>query len=135
MAKPNFSLLWTAYPSDRSPCDQGWANQCAIRLSVALEGAGAKLAGYTEPRCKHGHARGAESLAQYLVKHYGMPVIKKNAGDARVAVANKTGIVFFKDIAGFRGGIGDHIDLWKNDVTKTGEYFGSCKQTWFWSLK
>ncbi len=132
MAKPRFDSLWNAYPEEHDPCNQGWANQCAIRMSIALTGAGFALTGYTEPRCKHGHARGAESLAQYLVSRLGRPVIKTKDGEA--AVDGKSGIIFFKDLAGFRGGNGDHIDLWRNGETKTGAYFSSCKQVWFWEL-
>ena len=50
-------------------------------------------------------------------------------------VSQKTGIVFFKNIVGFRGGEGDHIDLWNKDRTKTGEYSSSSSQTWFWELE
>jgi hypothetical protein len=134
MAKPNFSMLWSSYPTDRSPCDQAYQNQCAIRLSIALAGGGMRLTGYKEPQCKHGHARGAESLAQYLTKQWGRPIIKVGEAAARSAISMKTGVVFFKDISGFRGGVGDHIDLWNFDKTKTGEYFDIAKQTWFWQL-
>ena len=64
----------------------------------------------------------------------GRPKISKTASATRIAVGGKTGLLFFKDITGFRGGVGDHFDLWNNGATKTGEYIDSCKQTWFWEV-
>jgi hypothetical protein len=129
---PQFTLLWLNYPKENHPCDQGWENQCAIRMSVSLIDSGFELTHYTEPQCKHGHARGAESLASYLWKEVGRPKIATTPDQGRKNVAGKTGLVFFKDLAGFRGGIGDHFDLWNAGLTKTGEYFDAAKQTWFW---
>ena len=131
---PRFNLLLDSYPSENAPCDQGWDNQCAIRVSVALVDAGFKLTNYTDPLCKHGHARGAESLANYLWKQIGPPKILKDAAKAKAHTKSKTGIVFFRNITGFRGGLGDHIDLWNQSATITGEYFDVSAETWFWSI-
>lgn len=131
---PKFVLLWTSYPTEQSPCDQAWENQCAIRVSLCLVTAGFPLTNYTEPKCNHGHARGAESLANYLWKQLGPPKIATTAAQGRKNVAGKKGLVFFKDIAGFRNGRGDHFDLWNGTLTKTGEYFDFCKQSWFWEV-
>jgi len=131
---PTFLSLWSSYPTEQHPCNQGWENQCAIRMSVCLINAGFHLTQYIEPKCKHGHARGAESLANYLWKQVGRPKISKTANESRATVNGKTGLLFFKDITGFRGGRGDHFDLWNNGETKTGEYIDSCKQTWFWEV-
>jgi len=128
-----FSELVSNYPSDRSPCSGPWNNQCAIRTSIALEGAGFSFSDYRDPQCAHGHARGAESLANHLWHKLGAPRIYKTG--AKAALASKQGIVLFKDIAGFRNGIGDHIDLWRaSQGTMTGEYFSYCKQVWFFSI-
>lgn len=62
MAKPAFINLWNNYPTESSPCDGGWANQCSIRLSIALNAEQAIKINkntYSEPKCSHGHARGA----------------------------------------------------------------------------
>lgn len=127
----SFDDLNANYPTTGKPCDGPWANQCAIRMSIALAKSGFDLSKYTDPTCAHGHARGAESLANYLWRKLGRPQILKTA----TAAAIKTrGIIFFKDIAGFRGGIGDHIDLWNGAKTRTGAYFGKCKQVWFFRL-
>ena len=132
---PQFVLLWASYPNELHPCDQGWTHQCAIRMSVCLTDAGFKLTHYTDPRCKHGHARGAEGLANYLWTQVGPPRIAKTAEQARRNVASKTGLIFFKDILGFRDGEGDHFDLWNDGLTKTGEYLDSSKQIWFWQAR
>jgi hypothetical protein len=129
---PHFVLLWIAYPTVNHPCDGPWDNQCAIRLSLCLINAGFPLTNYTEPVCSHGHARGAESLANYLYNQVGRPKIAKTPTQGQSNVSGKNGVVFFKDITGFRGGRGDHIDVWMNGLTKTGDYFDSSKETWFW---
>ena len=137
---PFFQSMWNSYPSERLPCgDQNrngelsWKNQCSIRVSLALIGAGFPLIEYSDPKCSHGQARGAESLANYLWRQVGRPQIAKNASDARKMVSQgMPGIVFFRNLDGFRGGEGDHIDLWNCVTTKTGQYFESCREVWFW---
>lgn len=147
MAKPSFINLWNAYPlytTDDPVCDGPWANQCAIRVSVALCGERTLTVNsstYTEPRCAHGHARGAESLANWLWKkqHLGPPKIFTNGAADRIDLLSKTGIIFFKDFyqqpsdpAGRP--TGDHIDLWNRGKTKSGDYFHAAKAVWFWEL-
>jgi hypothetical protein len=141
MTKPVYQVVENNYPADRFPCDQttqggalAWENQCAIRMSIALVGAGVGLSGYRDPKCKHGHARGAESLANFLWRAWGRPRIFRSAVSARSHVAARQGVIFFKDIEGFRGGRGDHIDIWDGVQTRTGEYFERSTQTWFFEL-
>jgi len=131
---PRFQQLLNGYPEKMAPCDQGWSNQCALRLSVALENAGFKLTSYTDPLCKHGHARGAESLANYLWKQVGPPRISKTAAKGKARTKSKTGIILFKNMSSFRGGRGDHIDLWDMDASMTGQYYDDSEETWFWSI-
>jgi hypothetical protein len=131
---PRFKQLIDSYPQEASPCDQKWDNQCAIRLSICLVDSGFKLVGYTDPKCKHGHARGAESLANYLWIQAGPPFIYKDSGKGKIGTKSKTGVIFFKNITGFRGGLGDHIDLWDKTATMTGEYFNVSKEIWFWNI-
>jgi hypothetical protein len=132
-ALPAFVSMWSSYPLVQMPCNGPWANQCSIRMSIALIGAGFPLTGYTDPTCAHGHARGAESLANFLWRKARRPTIYTSGTAFTAACANQTGISFFKDITGFRGGIGDHIDLWNRGTTKTGSYENDCRQIWFWS--
>jgi hypothetical protein len=139
--KPEFTKLWNSYPGDMHPCDGPWPNQCAIRLSVALNAEGTiriDKTTYPEPRCAHGHARGAESLANFLVKAIGMPSMFKDAKDAKVKLLGKNGIIFFKDCF-IRGGettrSGDHIDVWKLGKARTyDDPNNESAQVWFWAL-
>jgi hypothetical protein len=101
-------------------------------MSIALVGAGFSFDGYGDPLCSHGHARGAESLANHLWRVWGRPRIWSDGAAAKRALSSSQGIVLFKDIRGFRNGQGDHIDLWTGTSTMTGEYFSYCKQVWFY---
>ena len=150
MPKPSFINLWKAYENllvehpDRKPCDGNWANQCAIRLSLALNNERTlqiNSSTYSEPRCAHGHARGAESLANWLWKkrQLGAPKIYSNSAADRTSLTGKTGIIFYKDFYyqptdpdGRPSG--DHIDLWNRGLTLIGDYFHRAKAVWFWEL-
>jgi hypothetical protein len=145
--KPSFINLWNSYPqySPGSPvCDGPWANQCAIRVSIALCGERTlpvNSSTYSEPRCSHGHARGAESLANWLWKkaQIGPPRIYSNSAADRAKLLTKTGIIFYKDFYLQLNDApgqptGDHIDLWDRGQTKSGDYFYEAKAVWFWEL-
>lgn len=150
MAKPSFINLWKAYNDileahpNADPCDGGWDNQCAIRMSIALNGERSiriNKSTYSEPKCAHDHARGAESLANWLWKHHlGRPTILTGSVADRKKLAQKTGIIFFKDCFA-RGGeafeqrSGDHIDVWNRGSTQTYDDRNHLsKQVWFWEL-
>lgn len=154
MAKPSFINLWNAYSRllkehpKGNPCDGPWINQCAIRMSIALNAEltlAVNSSTYSEPRCAHGHARGAESLANWLWKksQIGPPRIFTNTATDRNTLLSKTGIIFFKDFY-FQPGdnlngtpSGDHIDLWNRGITSNnaGDYFFDAQAVWFWELK
>ena len=102
-------------------------------MSMALNKAGFTLELYPGNLCKHGHARAAQGLARYLSRNLFAP-IKYTPSPARNSLLGRSGIVFFRNITGFNGGYGDHIDVWNGSKTKTGEYFGKCQGVWFWSL-
>lgn len=142
MATPAFINLWNSYPTESKPCDGPWSNQCSIRMSVTLNGEQSIKVNketYSEPKCSHGHARGAESLANWLWKHHlGRPKIYKNGASAKLELASMTGIIFFKDCftrAGSTVQTGDHIDLWQKGMTKTySDPDNKSAQVWFWEL-
>lgn len=148
LAKPSFINLWNAYPPKTQPpvCDGPWLNQCAIRMSLALCGERTlpvNSSTYNEPRCAHGHARGAESLANWLWKknQLGPPKIFGNTAAERNTLLTKTGIIFFKDFYYQPGDSderpsGDHIDLWSRGLTGTADsdYCSRAKAVWFWEL-
>ncbi len=142
MAIPAFVNLWNSYPTEANPCDGAWDNQCAIRMSVTLnaeQSIKVNKSTYAEPKCAHEHARGAESLANWLwKKHLGRPTIYTDGAKAKLALNEKTGIIFFKDCftrAGETRAVGDHIDLWNKGKTKTYSDPGNkSAQIWFWEL-
>jgi hypothetical protein len=143
MAKPKFINLWNSYPTEKSPCDGPYNNQCAIRMSVCLNGEGTITVNkktYSEPTCKHGHARGAESLANWLShrNRLGAPKKYHDAKAAKVTISGKKGLIFFKDCFTRDGEItarGDHIDLWDGyDTIGFSDDQNVSKQIWFWEL-
>ena len=138
--KLNFKDLWKNYPtgSVRGTCGQ-YNNQCAIKMSAAINNSGVNIrSGYRYKNvCTAGgstNIRGAETLARHLRRVYRKPLIYLRPHRAKILLKNKKGIIFFKDLAGFRGGIGDHIDLWNGKRTKSGSYFHICSQVWFWPV-
>ncbi|MCF6236905.1 MAG: type VI secretion system amidase effector protein Tae4 [Gammaproteobacteria bacterium] len=142
MAKPAFINLWSSYPKEDSPCDGPWENQCAIRVSLALNSEMTIKINkytYTEPKCSHEHARGAESLANWLWKrHLGRPKIYTKGIEAKRDIQTKQGIIFFKDCftrSGETTRRGDHIDLWFKGITQSYSDPGNkASQVWFWEL-
>jgi hypothetical protein len=140
--KPRFLLLWINYPETGAPCGDGYENQCAIRLSLTLNAEHTLEVNrhtYSEPKCSHGHARGAESLANWLYRKIGRPHIYEDPAAAKTALLSKTGIIFFKDCftrSGETTRRGDHIDLWNKGLFKTYDDPGNLSaQIWFWELQ
>ena len=122
-----FAQLKAAYPSS-SPCDITGPNQCAVKVSTALQGAGASLASFSGACCKKDrphegvkHVLRAQELANWLKKRYlaNWPkAINITGKDWRAKIENKTGIIFFKDYwlrKEEKYPTGDHIDLWDRD--------------------
>ncbi len=142
-AQLTYADLDTHYPNDGTSntriggaCDT-YVNQCAIRMSRALAGAGFPLGGnYTKkygPVCTADnitHARGAKALADSLFKVLGHP--ESLTSDSSAAIDGRKGIVFFhpqKDV------VSTHIDLWDGTGTKGYNPFGSgSAKVWFWPL-
>jgi hypothetical protein len=151
MAKPSFINLWNAYSAllqahpDAQPCDGPWENQCAIRMSMTLNAEftiKVNKSTYSEPKCAHGHARGAESLANWLWKHHlGRPLILGGSAQERAKLRDQKGLIFFKDCFQQSGEspdsrTGDHIDLWDRGRT-IGRYSDPgyrSRAVWFWEL-
>lgn len=131
----DYSKLSACYPGVDQPSKDGYANQCAIRLSLAMQCAGWDFSDYDEPKTSEGWARGAQSLAWYLWRRIGLPRRHRgNDASIRGRLASMRGIIFFRDIRGFRNGTGDHIDLWNGLNTRGAEPFGYCKEVWTWRL-
>lgn len=141
MAQPSAYRLWQAYPfpPDRSPCSDGYTNQCAIRMSIALEKCGVDLARYPGNKCTHGHARGAQGLASYLKRIWGQPTwtYRRNRDRAASLLQAHNGLIFFKNCftrSGESTREGDHIDVWFFGKAQTYEDFTGSDEVWFWKL-
>jgi hypothetical protein len=97
--------IWDAHPYPASPCDRvAFTNQCAIRMSVALAGAGVDLSSFRGARCYPGMGHGgshilrAQELADWIARQhatFGMAGKRKNvtADD----YARKPGLVFVQN--------------------------------------
>lgn len=142
MAKPSAYDLYVAYPfpPDRSPCSDGYTNQCAIRMSIALEKCGVDLSRYPGNTCSHGHARGAQGLANYLKRIWGQPTWKyvRHRDRANDLLQPHRGVIFFKNCftrSGEAGRYGDHIDVWYLGRAQTYQNFTGSDEVWFWRLE
>lgn len=141
MATLEFTKLWDNHPGRAAnPCDTTYfPNQCAIRMGIALQGAGANLGSFRGAVCypslKHGprHVLRAQELANWLKTQtslVGTAATHKNvtSGD----FIGKRGLVFIRD----GWGPTDHIDVWDGTSLKGGtpDYFALGKEVWFWEL-
>lgn len=139
---------WIGYPENIT--DPNFYNTCAVRLSLALLGAG-----YPNPGkwpIKAGKYRGRfietrqRALSAWLVRQLGQPVKFKSGQEAERAIGSQQGIVSFFSIYGDQNPQG-HIaivsrDRWGrylrcgNEIggTATGCYWSS-REVWFWPLK
>ena len=141
VVRPQYALLQRAYEAYRGnsrPCARGVANQCAVRMSIALGRAGFGLEGFT-PRnrvhsgngaCATGgmsHVLAALELANFLKQGLGDPLTirEQTAGGgcahAFVQIRGQTGILYFNNCftrEGSTAQTGDHIDLFNG-----GQYY------------
>jgi hypothetical protein len=139
----DFTKLDSNYPATNDPCDDKppWSNQCAIRMSISLNGEGShpvNASTYTEPKCSHERARGAESLANWLWTNY-RPAFKYTPAKAEGKIKTKQGIVFIKNCFTRTGETeknGDHIDLWDKTKMKTQptDLFLEGEEVWFFTV-
>ena len=176
----NFDAMWKAHPMNWTPPEptpwrnkkdtsnplsaitEGmpvYENQCAVKVSIALEAGGLSLNTFPAKRIekrpverldgkKMRGALAAEELATWLVKALGKPT-PLAADKALASVNDKRGIVFFKDFwtrPNETTAQGDHIDLWNgkhlpgnppgsSTYQATLDYFGRSKSVLFWELK
>ena len=136
-------------PPESHPCHDSKGNvhaalenQCAIRLGLALQGAGVKTESVPGARCWNGHSRKHILRVLDLV-----PWIEKNAttigckkktvhkGVTYSDFAGKKGIAYFQNFYG-RNNQGDHIDLWNGHQIAKGalDYFERSEEVWFWEM-
>jgi Zn-finger nucleic acid-binding protein len=171
MSVIKFQELWDSHPLNFSqpenfPCrnDDGtptYTNECAIKMSLALSGAGVNMDICRKTKCdfqKRGHKNHiirAQELADWLAtptmlgnpKTFVQPKIKTKEEYAKTAylnMVNKKGIVFFQDFYAptpQSSNTGDHIDVW-NIHMMSGDpngdrinYFQRTPHIWFWEIK
>jgi hypothetical protein len=150
--KPSFLLLDKAHPhkikKDVLYDDLGWPDlkthpkfedTCAIRMSVALVGAGQPLTGWL--KIKAGPLKGKSvepsqaKLSRWLKENWGRPEVFKSEDDARHGIGNRSGVASFW---GIHGTVQGHIDLVKPDGHGFHDCAMSCffdsREIWFWPV-
>ncbi len=174
-----FQKIWSGHPfnnSERAPARMlqdtqfggklikkgapSFANQCAIRMGVALREAGITLSQIGNPRVSWFHKKEdmfvlvAEELARGLkgAKIEGLKpmVVVKDPKNFHKELFGRKGIIFFKDYwfrKGEKNPSGDHIDVWNGYRTSAKwlmewfswlgytENYGKSKEIWFWEVE
>jgi hypothetical protein len=179
----NFEVMWKAHPLNWNPIERTpfrhasknkkndpfqilreesppppiYTDQCAIKMSIALQDGGLSLETFSKSRSevrevfavkkKYRGALAAEELAAWLIKALGKPD-QYSPSEASTAVTGRKGIIFFKDFWARPGETtpqGDHIDLWNGSTTPQADprayqpgplsYFDRSKTVWFWEIK
>lgn len=153
-----FKNLWASYPSSPPYIDPktgkppaGYSNQCAIKVSVAIHGAGIEMKSFT-PKVIGVDAKQfgmvtidgkntatlASQLATWLKLQpfCGLPQKPENitGADWDKKVNGRTGIVYFSDYwmrETDRAGqpTGDHIDLWNGNRLTASGFLGTLATT------
>lgn len=139
---------WIGYPENTN--NPNFYNTCAIRLSLALLGAGFPNPGAWPIKAGKYKGRAIETrqrkLSNWLVRHLGQPEKFKSGPQAERSIGGQRGIVSFFSIYGDSNPQG-HIsivakDRWgmylrcgnEIDGMGTGCYWTS-RDVWFWPLK
>ena len=144
-----FADLWLSHPAVQAieaPCmaadgTPNFENQCAIKLGLALQRAGADLSAYPRTRCCwFGHAEKhvlrAEELANWLKNRPQLfGDVEKRKLTSVDAYVGRQGIVLCRNFWG-PGMQGDHIDLWDGGQFADGDedYFERSQEVWFWQV-
>lgn len=152
--RPSWKLMQRAYAdysTDRAPCKttidgHSVENQCAVRMSIALERCGFDLVGFGHVRDGNNHRRvhkgrascqvdlphvlAAEELARYIdvVIGFTHDFRGRALGGAQAALTS-FGIIYFNNCftrSGQTSRRGDHIDLWDGSETYNQKQAGSA---------
>ena len=144
----SFEQLWSNLPSgSQFPCDQSkYGNQCAIRMSVALQQAGVDVKNCPAVKCDYHlnehksikHFLRAQELANWFKrsglfgKTHEYTRTELNRLGAQTVFQNRKGIIFIQD----GWGPTDHIDLWNGRIIKNGgaDYLDKGISLWFWDI-
>jgi len=144
-----FEKLLLSHPEtkgNRAPCStsgvSNFKNQCAIRMGLALQGAGFSFgADYpSDGFCWHGHGRTHTLRVEQLVPWLRKQTHLLSAPTEHTAVtaadfSGKLGIAAFFNFYGVPQ-TGDHIDVWDGAKILVGEsnYFQKSEKVVFWQL-
>lgn len=139
-----FAKLWESYPSGHPYLNPatgkpppGYENQCAIKVSMAIHGAGIEMKSFRGAAVKVNRLPAASLAVQLaawlkLQPFCGLPMQPENVTGPnwQGKIRGRTGIVYFENYwrrAGeTRIATGDHIDLWNGSrLTATGWSFFS----------
>lgn len=137
-----FDKLWSSYPSGHPYIDTrtgkpppGYENQCAIKVSMAIHGAGIEMKSFRGATVKMSGlatAIGATQLAAWLKLQpfCGLPMQPENITGTswQDKIKDRSGIIYFENYWRRFGEVGtpsgDHIDLWNGSrLTATGWSF------------
>lgn len=123
--------------------DPAWHNTCAVRMSIALVGAGVRIrTGPARLRINAGPHKGEQLepsqkvLSDYLLRVLGKPEKYPSGAAAKAAIGWRRGIISFFSLYGTRQG---HIDLvsvedWGAVQCSVACYW-EAREVWFWPLK
>jgi hypothetical protein len=152
-----FDNLWVNHPANETipniePCQSNGqsnhANQCVIRLGLALTRSGISLASYTGAFCwTKGHGRQhplrVEQMKLWLNAKttkfvpFAVKYVKTKLGVQKSSqfFSGRRGIVAFLDFWGTNN-TGDHVDLWNGSSIAHGDndYFARSRELWFWEM-
>lgn len=155
MSRPSFAALARAYPTRQEYMREGlydamgwpdlkrhpaFKDTCAIRMSIALNGANEPVSGWLKIKAGQLAGRRVEpsqaALSRWLKGKWGQPEIFKTPDEARRKIGNRTGVVSFWGIGGTAQG---HIDI----VEPAAHGFHSCamecyfqsREIWFWHVR
>ncbi len=150
-----FRNLWDNHPFNSKPCDATlFANQCAIRMGVAMEKSGLDTSSFDTmfekrrcyPGLKHSpaHILAAHELAQWMntkTSKFGVreKLISKSDRKNIIKGTNgprdkgKKGIIFINN----GWGPTDHIDLWDGGKMRAGvkSWLFKGDELWFWEAR
>lgn len=121
-----------------------FADTCAIRVSIAILGAGVTIPGARMPinadplkgkRIEPGQGK----LSNILQRIWGAPEVYKSGNAARDGIGHRTGVVSFFRIHGGGPADGGHIDLIWPSQSRFSDCAMSCYfvavEIWFWPLR
>lgn len=124
--------------------DANWDNTCAVRLSIALVGAGVAIApGFLTILAGRHKGKRIESrqkqLSVFLAQRWGEPEKYKSGAAARKGISGRRGVISFFQLWGPTDRQG-HIDLvapdnWGDDLLCVDDCYWSSVEVWFWPLK